>query len=455
MTDDLDFTAYVSARWAHLVRCLIGIGVPPGHAHDVTADTLSRVHDDWDARDEWADIDVHVMRELFERWDRRKDAWWTGPIPESEAVDLAEAGWPEVEAELDLIEVADRRALVLDRVVGLSPDQITDLTGAHLRSLDYGSVPDLLSVLEQVPVDPPPVGALIAASASRRRRRRTISIASALALVLVAAGMAALVVSRDEPTPEEGPERFATAESIAYPNPSPMAWYADGTFYLPQTQVEVRDVREFAQWGDGAVYLDVRGNLITVSRDGERVRIATLGLEATFAVFDEADQVVWVDPTVPELVLYDLATDERVLERELSEEPSRLAYVEEGLAYLTHGDQFISVGLRDGVIDPATDRRLPGELDRFRDYALTREGGGAATARVRLYDTVRFDPVPLDIEEPRSVSAARFTSSGTVILLVEPPGARLSEVRRCNPPYDECRLVAFFPPGGARSLLPL
>ncbi len=51
------------------------------------------------------------------------------------------------------------------------------------------------------------------------------------------------------------------------------------------------------------------------------------------------------------------------------------------------------------------------------------------------------------------MSAARFAADGSVMLLVEPPGARVSEVQRCEAPYDECRLVAFFPPGGARSLL--
>jgi hypothetical protein len=234
-----------------------------------------------------------------------------------------------------------------------------------------------------------------------------------------------------------------------------MAWYADGTLFLTETRIIVRDVREFAEWGDGAVYLDLRGNLITISPEGTRVRIATLGLDATFAVFDEADQVVWVDPAVPELVLYDLATDEQVLVRELSESSSRIAYVEEGLAYLTFGEDFISVDLEDGVIAPATDRRLPGELDRDSPYALTREGGGAATPRVRLYDTVTESPIQLDVEHPRDVSAARFASDGSVMLLVEPPGTPLGEVHRCEPPYDECRRIAFFPSGGARSLLPL
>src|SRR5690349_13943213 len=112
MTDDLDFTSYVTARWAHLVRCLIGTGVPPRLAHDGVAETLSRVHDEWDDRDEWADIDVHVVRELFGRWDRRADAWWAEPVPDSETEDLAEAGWPGIEAELDRMDVDDRRALV-------------------------------------------------------------------------------------------------------------------------------------------------------------------------------------------------------------------------------------------------------------------------------------------------------------------------------------------------------
>jgi hypothetical protein len=262
-------------------------------------------------------------------------------------------------------------------------------------------------------------------------------------------------VSRDEPTVEKGPEQFASVGSTEFANPSPMAWYADETLYLPETQVEVRDVREFAQWGDGAVYLDVRGNLITVSRDGARARIATLGLEATFAVFDEADQVVWVDPTVPELVVYDLASDERVIERALSEQTSRITFVEQGLVYLTLGDDDALFDAEDDVIRPAPQLRMPGELDRYGPYALTREGGGAATSRVRLYDTLTKTPIQLDVSHPRSVSAARFASDGSVMLLVEPPGNPLSEVRRCEPPYDECRRVATFPSGGARSLLPL
>ncbi len=455
MTDDLDFTSYVTARWAQLVHCLIAVGVPPGLAQDATADTFSRIHDDWDERDEWADIDVHVIQDLFDRWDGRRDAWWDVPVAASETEELDDAGWPEVEAELDRLEPAERRALVLERVVGLGPDQVRELTGGPVRRPDYARVPDLLPVLELIPVDPPPVEAMIAASARRRRGRRRTSIAAAFAVVLVVGVVALLVATHEEPEQKDEPERFATVASAEYRNPSPIAFYATGTMYLLESRVDVRDVREFAQWGEGAVYLDIRGNLVTVGPDGSRVRIATLGLAATFAVFDEDDLVVWVDPVVPELVVYDLAADERVLERELSEQSSSIAFVEEGFAFLNYGDEFVRVDLEDGVIDPATDIRLPGELDRFESLALTREGGGAATARLRLYDTLTDRPIPLDIDDPLSVSDARFAPDGSVMLLVEPPKARISEVRRCEPPYEYCRLTAFFPAGGARSLLPL
>ena len=100
------------------------------------------------------------------------------------------------------------------------------------------------------------------------------------------------------------------------------------------------------------------------------------------------------------------------------------------------------------------DWRLPGELDRDGAFALTQEGAGAATARIRLYDTETSRPVPLDIDEPRSVTAARFAPDGSVVLILEPPAVQVSELHRCAWPYGECVLVAWFPAGGAASLLP-
>ena len=72
-------------------------------------------------------------------------------------------------------------------------------------------------------------------------------------------------------------------------------------------------------------------------------------------------------------------------------------------AYVASGEQLLSVDLEDGLVDVVPDWRLPGELHRDGRYVLTQEGGGAATARVRLYDTVTDRPIALDIDDPRSV----------------------------------------------------
>src|ERR1044072_3787724 len=116
MTDERDFTSYVTARWAQLVRCLVAAGAPLGAAHRGAAETLSRCHDDWDDRDERSDLDVHVARALFDRWEPRRDAWWTVPVSDEDAEALEAAGWPDLEARLDTINPADRQALVISEV---------------------------------------------------------------------------------------------------------------------------------------------------------------------------------------------------------------------------------------------------------------------------------------------------------------------------------------------------
>jgi hypothetical protein len=212
-------------------------------------------------------------------------------------------------------------------------------------------------------------------------------------------------------------------------------------------------VRAFGQWGDGAVYLDVRGNLVSVTGAGKRALIATLGPDSTFGVHPVAELVVWVDPEAAELVVYDVDEGERRLESPLEDDRTRIVSVGATSALLTSGQGLFEVDLVDGSTEPVADERLPGELDRSGRFALTREGGGAATARVRLYDTSTGRPIPLDVPTPRSVTAARFGPDGSVILLIERPSAPTAEVLRCTPPYDECRAVAFFRAGGARSLL--
>jgi hypothetical protein len=275
MTDERDFTSYVTARWAQLVRCLVAAGAPLGAAHRGAAETLSSCHDDWDDRDEWSDLDVHVVRDLFDRWERRRDEWWTLPVSDEDTEALEAAGWPDLEARLDQLTPADRQALVITEVLGLGPDQVRSVTRTETRPQGRQFGAELHAALDLLAVDPPPIDAMVAASRQRRRRRRTASIA-VVAAIAVVAGLVATLVVRHDSEPEKGStERFATVRSVPYDNPSPIAWYAGGTFYLPHSQLAVRDVRAFAQWRDGAVYLDVRGNLLTVSAKGDRARITT------------------------------------------------------------------------------------------------------------------------------------------------------------------------------------
>ena len=455
MTDDRDFTSYVGARWTPLVRSLVALGAPLAAAHHSAAETLSRCHDGWDERDAWVDLDVHVFQDLVNRWGHRRDAWWERPLGDDEIEALTEAGWSGVEAELDRIDVPDRRALVLQAVGGLSEAQVLGVAGTDGVPSNPALVTDLHDALEMLPVDQPPLAEMIAASQHRRGRRRALSIGAGVAVVAVAGVVTALVLRYDPPA-DQDPETFDPVASRTYDNPAPLAWYGAGTMYLPHSQVDLRDVREFAQWDDGAVYFDLRSNLVTVTKDGDRDRIATLGSDSSFFVSDTEDEVVWVDSDGPELVDYDLDTGERLLEIDLEGDRARIISLQDRTAYVASDEQLLSIDLDAGTVDEVPDWRLPGELDRYGAYVLTKEGGGAATARVRLYDTDTDTdrPIPLDIDEPRSVTAARFAPDGSVVLILEPPAVQVSELHRCAAPYGDCMLAAWFPAGGARSLLP-
>jgi len=453
MTDERDFTAYVTARWAQLVRCLVAMGAPLGIAHDAVGDALSRCHDEWDDRDEWADLDVHVVRDLFERWDHRRDDWWAAPVPEADAEALEDAGWPALEERLDPLTPEDRRALVVSEVLGMGPDQVRAIAGTETRHQSLELAGQLHEVLDLLPVDPPPLEAMAAASRQRRRRRRTVSIGAVAVLVLVGALVTVLAVRHEEPAEGVPPERFASVRSVPYDNPSPVAWYSGGTLYLPHSQLALRDVRQFAQWRDGAVYLDVRGNLLTVSAKGDRARITTLGSTGTFGVLDEQDDVVWIDPRGPELVVHDLVEGTDRLTIPLNDAATRIVDVDGRTAYLETDVQLLTADLRSGDLHVVPDERMEGEIDRYKGYALAREGP-SEFSQIRLYELKTGEPVPLLVDGPEAVSDARFGSDGSVMLLIEPESrAQISEVRRCPPPYQECRTLAIFPTGGARPLL--
>ncbi len=450
MTDDRDFASYVVVRWTPLVRSLVALGAPLARAHRLAEQALSSGHDDWDDRDMWADVDVHVVGELLDRFDRDRDAWWEEPVPVSDAEELTESGWPQLEAKLDQMTVPDRQALVLRAVAGLSEEQVSELTGADGLRSDAPPADEVRDALERVPVEPPRVESMIAASARRTRRRRGVSLAGVVGLLVVAGAVTALALRDSGPDTELSP-----VPSVRYDNPSPVAWYAAGTLYLPHSHVPLPDVVEFAQWDDGAVYLDIRGNLVAVTAAGARQRIASPGPDATFAVSGSADTVAWVEPDRSEVVLGDLDSGQRLEATPLPAARSRIVSADgRGALLIAEGEAF-EIDLTDGSMAPTVDPRLPGELDRHGQLVLAREAGGGPAARIRLHDTSTAVPLqlPLPTQETRSVRAARFAPDGSVMLLIELSGSRAAQIRRCTPPYDHCRLVTVFPTGGARSLL--
>jgi hypothetical protein len=116
--------------------------------------------------------------------------------------------------------------------------------------------------------------------------------------------------------------------------------------------------------------------------------------------------------------------------------------------------QVLTADLKTGDVNVVPDTRLPGELDRSDDYVLAREQAGSDASPIQLIDIDTGEPVPIDVREGESVSDARFGTDGSVMLLIEPPGgAQISEIRRCSPPFTDCRALAYFPSGGARPLL--
>ena len=221
MTDDRDFTSYVAARWTPLVRSLVALGAPLTVAHRGAAETLSRCHDAWDERDEWVDLDVHVFQDLVNRWGQHRDAWWERPVGDDEVQALTDAGWPSLETVLDRIDVADRTALVLHEVAGLSPDQVMDVAGADGVPTNPMLVADLHQVVELLPVEQPPIAEMIAASQRRQRRRRALSVAGGVAVLAVAGVVVAVALRYDDRSADPNPETFEPGDQPHLRQPLP------------------------------------------------------------------------------------------------------------------------------------------------------------------------------------------------------------------------------------------
>ena len=96
MKRDEDFTTYVSARWAALVRSAVLLGCRPEDAEDLVQTTLARCYVSWPKVSGSDNPDAYVHRVLVNcHTDSRRRRWWgerpAATLPEPPPADDAEA----------------------------------------------------------------------------------------------------------------------------------------------------------------------------------------------------------------------------------------------------------------------------------------------------------------------------------------------------------------------------
>ena len=137
MGADEDFEAYVSARWATMVRTGILLGCEPHEAEDLAQTALMRCFASWDRVRQARDRDAYVYRVLVNCLaDNRRRRWRaerpTAAVPEQAAerdetadVDMAEA----VGRALARLGPDGRAVVVLRFYVHLGQDQTAQALG--------------------------------------------------------------------------------------------------------------------------------------------------------------------------------------------------------------------------------------------------------------------------------------------------------------------------------------
>ena len=157
MDDDLEFSAYASARWGSLVRSSVFLGCSPHEAQDLVQATLMRCYAQWGKVSRVDDRDAYVYRILLNcHRDSRRRRWWgahpTADLPETQsvdstaAVDVADA----VRRALGNLSKPNREVVVLRYFVHLSEQQT-----AQVLDIAPGVVKSRLSrALTQLSLDP-------------------------------------------------------------------------------------------------------------------------------------------------------------------------------------------------------------------------------------------------------------------------------------------------------------
>lgn len=134
--DDEDFSAYVAARWATLLRTATYIGCSASEAEDLVQTTLIRCYRPW-ARVRRADhIDAYVHRVLVTTYARSRRRLWHGEVPTDQPPERADASFTSTsDARADLrailggLSVDHRTVLVLRFITDLTEKQTADVLG--------------------------------------------------------------------------------------------------------------------------------------------------------------------------------------------------------------------------------------------------------------------------------------------------------------------------------------
>lgn len=158
MDRDEDYSAYVSARWAALVRAAVLLGCSPADAEDIVQTTLVRCYVSWGKVSGAADRDAYVYRMLVNaQTTSRRRRWWserpTAELPQrvDAADDFDQADLTDGVRHALARLSADARAVVVLRFYA----DLTERQTADVLDIPAGTVKSRLSrALAQLATDP-------------------------------------------------------------------------------------------------------------------------------------------------------------------------------------------------------------------------------------------------------------------------------------------------------------
>ena len=133
---DEDFSAYVDARRATLVRSAVLLGCSYAEAEDVVQTAFIRCYRAWDKVRRASDVDAYVYRVLVNSLtESRRRRWWgerpSADLPEARGQDAAEAAVLSATVRQALLKLSQqhRAVLVLRFFADLSETQVAEALG--------------------------------------------------------------------------------------------------------------------------------------------------------------------------------------------------------------------------------------------------------------------------------------------------------------------------------------